>query len=209
MPTRKKPTKRPPKGGPSHIRGDTTARRMNRGGRPTKLTGALIVQFLRLIAEGLHVAHCAALCGLTHTQVTEYLRVGRHEADAGKRTLKARFSIEVRRGIAALQQKELRTLSDVERIALGWDPTCVKCKGKVKGCGAHPMQIKLAADIARWRLVHRHPKDWHVGTISVEQAGDEAVNAFTPGSAGDAGDGPKTIGAALVMYIPTRRDDLD
>lgn len=191
--------------GPSHIRGHVTA---SRGGRPTRLTHALIEQFLELLAEGLHVGHCAALTGLTHTQVTEYLRVGRRDADAKKRTIRAKFSILVREGIAALQQKELRTLADVERIALGFDPLCRACRGKLRGCGKHKPDIRLAADLAKWRLVHRHPKDWHVGTVSLDVTGNDDSPAMVPGSAGDEG-GPKAAVAALVMYIPRRRDDLE
>jgi predicted transcriptional regulator len=208
---RKKPGPKPkPKAppAPSHIRGDTTARRLNPGGRPTKLTSAVIERFLELLAEGLHVAHVAALVGFTHVQVTDYLRVGKHEADAGKRTIRARFHVAVREGIAALQQKELRTLTDVERIALGWDPHCKACRGKERGCGKHPQQVKLAADIARWRLVHRHPRDWHVGTVSIEAHGsDDASSSTTP--AVDGADGTKAVGAAMVLYIPQRRDTFD
>jgi len=204
---RKRPRKKSkapaPAAGPSHIRGHVTA---SRGGRPTRLTHELIAQFLELLAEGLHVAHCAALVGLSHTQVTDYLRIGRRDADAGKRTIKAKFSAAVREGIAALQQKELRTLADVERIALGFDPLCRACRGKLRGCGKHKPDIRLAADLAKWRLVHRHPKDWHVGTVAFEAADQDA--ALVPGSAGDGKDGPKSAVAALVMYIPARRDEI-
>lgn len=184
---------------PSHISGRITARRM---GRPSKLTRALIAEFLEHLSLGLHLQHCAALVGLPATQLSDHLKDGRRDAIAGKRSIAAEFSEAVRAKLAGLQQQELASLAVYQRIAEGWSPTCKACLAKSTPCGKHPQNLRLAADLSRWRLVHRFPREWNAQHVNVGLDGGDDT-----GSSGEEGGGRPVV-AAMVVFMPKRNDDV-
>ena len=199
----KKP--RPPRTEPSWIRGDITARRM---GRPPKLTRALIAEFLGHLKTGLHLQNCAALVGVAPQMAGAWLRDGRNDEDRGKASIAREFSSAVRATLAELQRQGITTLAVYQRMAEGWDPRCARCTKERGPCGAHPKMLKLAADLQKWTLQHRFPREWSPGTVPALLAGDQdaAAGGGTPSPEGAPA---AAVFGALVFLPPRRPDDLE
>lgn len=190
---------------PSWIRPEATARKV---GRPSKLTRALIERFMVYVERGLHLDQCAALLGVAASMSRAWLRDGARDLENGERTIHAEFSAAVTSALARLQLRGVDTLTVYQRMAEGWDPTCATCERDKKPCGAHPKQLKLAADLARWLLSHRFPRQWAPGTVPALLAGDQDGGAPAASSSGDGVPAPAAFGA--LVFLPARpRDDLE
>lgn len=192
---------------PSWIRAHVTAARTR--GRPRKLTRPFIVEFIGYLERGLHLSQCGALCGVAPQMISAWLRTGRDDEEKGRASIERDFSAAVRAGIATLQLRGVDTLAVYQRMAEGWDPTCKACETARKGCGAHPKQIKLAADIQRWQMSHRFPREWSPGTVPAIMAGDQdATGLAVASSSGESAPAPMAFGA--IVFLPARpRDDLE
>lgn len=178
------------------------------GGRPKKLTPALIDEWLGHLGLCLHMTHVAALCGISG-QYLDWLKKGRRDAIDGTASIEREFSDRTRAKLAEIQRQELGSLAVYQRMAEGWSPTCDACRATNRPCGKHKKQLRLATSIAQWKLSHRFPREWNTSTVSIDLAGEaQVLDAQVPGSAGDDA-GPKTIGAAMIMYIPQRRGELE
>lgn len=208
MKTTKKTSKKPgPKKRPAPAVVHPNAIR-HPGGRPKKLNRALIDEWCGHIGLCLHMTHVAALCGVSNHYI-EWLKKGRADAIANKESIEREFSERTRAKLAEIQQQELGSLAVYQRMAEGWSPSCDRCRAMGRPCGKHKKNLRLAADLAKWKLQHRFPREWNTSNVSLDLAGEGSVlDAQVPGSAGDEG-GLKTIGAAMVMYIPQRRADLE
>ena len=199
-PERSTPT--PPAVDPSHIRGHVTARRV---GRPARLTRTLVAEFIGRLALGLHLEHAAALCGIRAPQLSDWLRQGRRDLDAKRDTIAAAFSEAVSAELSRLQERSLAQLELYQRLAEGWSPTCKACTTKRRPCGAHKENLRLAADLVRWKLQHRFPAHWNRSTVSHEVGiGDDGEQATTPTVvAGDEGNVRPVVG--LTIFVPQRK----
>lgn len=202
-PPRSKATQAPPM--PSWIRAHVTAARTR--GRPRKLTRPFIAEFVGYLERGLHLSQCGALCGVAPQMVSAWLRTGRDDEEKGRTSIERDFSAAVRAGIATLQLRGVDTLAVYQRMAEGWDPTCTDCIQAGKGCGSHPKQLKLAADIQRWQMSHRFPREWAPGTVPALLAGDQDGGAPAASSLGDGVPAPAAFGA--LVFLPARREDLE
>jgi hypothetical protein len=191
---------------PSWIRPEVTRRRV---GRPAKLCRVLIAEFVKHLRTGLHLANCAALVGVSPAMYTAWLRDGRADEEKGVQSIHREFSAAVRETLAGLHRQGLTTLTVYQRMAEGWDPHCASCARKRAPCGKHPKQIKLAADLQRWILSHRFPREWSPGSVPALLAGDAdagSVSVTTP--AGEPTSAPTAFGA--LVFLPLRpRDDVE
>ncbi len=205
--TSKKPERaRSAKKGASWMRPEVTVRRGR--GRPTRLTPALIAEFIGHLQTGLHLQNCAALVGVAPQMAGAWLRDGRNDEERGVTSIARDFSVQVRATLAGLHQQGITTLAVYQRMAEGWDPTCSTCTKGRKPCGKHPQQLKLAADLQRWMLQRRFPREWSPGTVPALLAGDQdaAVGGGAPSPEGTPA--PAVFGA-LVFLPPRRPDDLE
>ncbi len=176
-------------------------------GRPTKLTRALIEEFARHLATSLHLGACAALVGVSSPQYTAWLKTGRDDCAAGRRTLEAEFSVKVRDTLAELQASLLTRLDGIEREALGIKLGCRGCEAKRGPCGKHRRNLKHASELTWKRLARRFPQQWNGGGIRLGTGGDGDFEGAGE-TAGEEGARP-TVAAALVVFMPPRRDDDD
>jgi hypothetical protein len=192
---------------PSWIRPEVTRRRAKMG-RPPKLTPPFIERFLRHVRTGVHLSACAALEGVSPQMISAWLRQGKDDEEKGRTTIHRDFSSQVRAALADLQQQGVTTLLVYQRMAEGWDPYCATCKRRQKPCGRHKRQLKLAADLQRWILSHRFPREWAPGTMPALLAGDQDGAAMVASSGGDSIPAPTAFGA--IVFLPSRApDDLD
>lgn len=192
---------------PSLTRGHVTAARM---GRPRRLTRELIARFIAKLSLGMHLETAAAIVGIGRTQLLDWLRDGRRDIDADppRASVEADFSDAVDRELARLQEQELGALAVYQRMAEGWSPTCPRCIAKSAPCGRHRKNLKLAADLARWRLTHRFPARWNASHVRHElgsRGDDEGGAGIVPPGAGDGADRPAVM-AAMVVFMPKRND---
>lgn len=176
-------------------------------GRPPRLTPAFIAEFCPLLQLGLPLQHAASLCGALASQVSDWLRDGRRDIEAGKRTVYAQFSERVRVTLAELQKAHLSSLVIYQRMAEGWSPRCKTCREREAPCGKHPKNIRLAADLS-WRMLsHRFPGDWASSTVRHEVGLGEADGADALGASPAEGT-PQTpiLATGLVVFLPQRNE---
>lgn len=190
---------------PSHTRGHVTAARM---GRPARLTRGLIAEFVANLQLGLPLGHAAALCGVRSSQLSDWLRDGRRDAEAGRDTVAADFSEQVRRTLAEFQKQHLGSLVVYQRMAEGWSPSCPRCITKGAPCGRHRKNLRLAADLTWKMLVHRFPGDWNASTVRHEVGSGGDDEGATGGEAGEGEARPQPIAAAMMFFMPRRNDSV-
>lgn len=191
---------------PSWIRAHVTQAR--RGGRPRKLNRKLIVEFLGYLERGIHLSECAALCGVVPQMIGAWLRQGRNDEEKGNYSIERELSSAVRAGLALLQLRGVDSLAVYQRMAEGWSPTCKACTSGNRPCGAHPTMLKLAADLERWRLVHRFPAKWSAGTMPAIVAGDAGELGTVPLFAGSSEGGtPQPTAFGAIVFLPARAAD--
>jgi hypothetical protein len=193
---------------PSWIRPEVTQRRGV--GRPLKLDRDLIERFLVPLRQGLHLANCAAIVGIPPVMYHAWLRDGMRDEEKGKRSIQREFSKAVRRTLAELHQQGVTTLLVYQRMAEGWDPTCPLCTKHNRPCGAHKKNLKLAADLVRWMLSHRFPREWAPGTVPALLAGDQDAGSPAAAVASSAEGVPAPTAFGAIVFLPARpRDDIE
>lgn len=154
---------------------------------------------------GLHLEHAAALCGIRAPQLSDWLRQGRRDLDAGKDSVAAYFSELVSAELSRLHERSLEQLALYQRLAEGWSPSCKACTTKNRPCGAHKENLRLAADLVRWKLAHRFPAFWNRSTVSHEvgMRDDGEQAAASAPVAGEEGTVRPVVG--LTIFVPQRK----
>lgn len=177
-----------------------------RTGRPSRLTRALVAQFLEHLRIGLPLGQCAALCSMRSAQMSDWLREGRRDIEAGRATIEAEFSDRVCQALAELQKQHLSAHLIYTRMAEGWSPGCKYCVAKSGPCGRHRKNLRLAADLNWKMLTHRFARDWNASTVRHEiGSGDDDGGSTTP--PGEEGERPAMV-AGLVVFMPRRNEGI-